>query len=183
MDSRDVIAQIMLTGDVSRVVERVERNAQHSLANGTLIPVLRHGVSDASLQSLGFGLSDERVDGVLQKVRLPNGWRVHLNPEHELWSALLDGNGRKRARIFYKAVPWRPEAEMWFTTRYTVESGRVSDDPARPKVVRVLDSGSMTIWESEPNDRPHADMNDELLSAAAWLNDQYPDWQNPLAYW
>jgi hypothetical protein len=125
-------------------------------------------------------LLTEEEHGLLQCVELPKGWTKQPTEDSRL-SSLVDDKGRERASIFYKA---RREANMRLTTRFNVK--RVY---AHGTVVATVTDGEEVIHATEPVRKPEecraavAVLDNVVATAATWLDERYPDWRNPGAYW
>lgn len=188
---RDILAESMIFGG-SQTIERMEARGQQELCESSQLPAdVRGGVT--TLESLGIkviGLTEG--DPIFLDVVLPNGWSVKPT-DHSMWTKLVDSKGRERAMIFYKAASYDRSAHMRFTTRFNVREDEVKDweeyrrcptrqlfvvDSDGSKVVSgpIVDYVAEGIKEWEATDRSCAACNE-------WLNQKYPDWENPAAYW
>jgi hypothetical protein len=104
----------MASGGQSAPIERMERDGQQQLVNSDRLPS-DHG-DYAPWLALGFtfGEPDER-DPMFTPATLPPGWSRE-GSSHAMWSYLVDGLGRKRASIFYKAAFYDRSAHMSLTS-------------------------------------------------------------------
>lgn len=175
-------------------IEAQELEGQRLLSNISILP--KHVTGRATweqLEQLGIvRLGD--YDNLFYKVQLPIGWRVQPT-EHNMWSDLLDEQGRKRGNIFYKPAFYDCWADMNLYCRYcAVWDWEYTDNH---KILRgcVMDQDT-SIWFTdefvlEPQDddgedklRNFFDTRERLYQQAlAWLNEHKPDHLNPLAYW
>jgi hypothetical protein len=132
-----------------------------------------------------------KEDNLFVEVQLPPGWQKKTT-EHPMWFALRDDKGRQRASIFFKDEIYHREAFMIPCARYNV-STRYSWDHKIVQAV-VLD-GNQHIHESRTLKKPGDDatfnelvehskiLEDLRAQAASWLDERFPDWKNPGAYW
>lgn len=89
----------------TRYIEGMEEAGQRQLLESTVIPTrMLHGCTEQTLLDLGFELGPE-VDGdpLFREARLPAGWS-RQSGEHTMWSYLVDGSGKRRVAMFYKAA-------------------------------------------------------------------------------
>lgn len=172
-----------------------EAQGQRSLANSDTLPTLpdigRYSDYDAKaiLEAAGvkfFGVVDG--DPMFQYVELPLGWK-EIPTDHFMWSKLVDDKGRERARIFYKAAFYDRYAHMSLSTRFNISRDYDQRDKEGVAVTYVTDSGKV-IHTTEPihlpakEDRKYYEIGDKAdKTAKAWLDQHYPDWRNPGAYW
>lgn len=121
-------------------------------------------------------------DSLFTHVVLPDGWTLtpsDSNPDY--WTELRDVKKRLRANIFYKAAFYDRKAFIRPLTRYAIHS--VADWLGEAFQERVVDLGvdeqARTLFVTkECSNSDEADQE-----AALWLNQHFPDWKNPLAYW
>ena len=116
--------------------------------------------------------------------KLPQGWRKEKTDE-VLWSNLLDGEGRERARIFFEAAIGRRNAFMYLSTRFNF---RLDDfDRFKKNVIfaRIKDCGKLihTIHLIPPSSDDYDVVKWANSCAYEWLDKNYPDWRNPAAHW
>ena len=162
-------------------IEAQEKRGQSALVNSAMLPVQAQW---DQLTQIGIVRGDP-VDDLFVNVTLPAGWTKRAT-EHNMWSDLLDEQGRKRAAIFYKAAFYDRSAHMTLERRYSAYQRPVNgyDDYEGPRHGVVLDQDSV-IWQTEQQ-APYKDwpaMDAVEKQATAWLDERYPDWRNPLAYW
>lgn len=150
-------------------------------------------------------------DNIFQRVELPKGWKKEAD-EHPLWSKLVDDKGRERASIFFYAGKSLgphfnltlslhsgvsvdssfPEkiigrsAYMLLSCRFEVSFDYDRFDKENVGVANVTDSGEV-VHATEPifaNGEARYDVSDKANKIALeWLDENYPDWRNPGAYW
>jgi hypothetical protein len=138
-------------------------------------PPTREAITAAT--GIQFGVD---ADDLFVNVTLPPGWKLQAT-DHSMWSDLLDADGVKRAGIFYKAAFYDRNASITFNGRYRQDS-----DYAKPRsTFYVVDTRTgerlFTAGDCACDDY----QGKEPLRAAAknWLDEQFPDHGDPLAYW
>ena len=57
----------------------------------------------ADFEALGFVFGEPTSDPLFVNVTFPKGWRKQPT-EHSMWTNIVDGEGKIRGRIFYKAA-------------------------------------------------------------------------------
>jgi hypothetical protein len=170
-------------------IEAQEAAGQRTFVNSATLPreILNGKREDLEAMGIVFG---DNADDLFVNVTLPEGWTKQAT-DHSMWSDLLDDKGRKRAAIFYKAAFYARNAHLSLNRRFgftTYEScdaeGNDADyNEATHQKVVIWDGGEeikvIGLWEKQ--DYKAADP----LGAEArdWLQENYPDWQNPMAYW
>lgn len=172
-------------------IEAQEKRGQMRQAEKETLPV--DGTSKpeqrAQFESLGFKFTGVK-DGLFEYVDFPAGWSKKPT-DHSMWSDLLDPNGIKRGGIFYKAAFYDQNAHVSLSGRFYVDQ-TYGDGPITVYVKDELgkvkhEIGGLTN-PSGIKDRPEMMAAYEAIDAArlrvrAWLNENYPDNQSPLAYW
>jgi len=166
-----------------------EAQGQAELINSEVLPTDR-GASfgrDCTAVLEGFGIKFGEVvegDPLFQHCTLPQGWKK-VATNHSMGSLLVDDKGRERASIFYKAAFYDRKAHMNLKPRFCADMDydRKDEDSV---VYNVTDCGKV-VYSTEPmplNDRKSYEVSDEALKVAtAWLDEHWPDWKNPAAYW
>lgn len=170
-------------------IESQEAAGQQSfVASETLPSEVLDGTRE-ELEAMGVEYI-EQVDDLFWRVNLPEGWKK-VPTDHSMWSHLVDGQGRPRASIFYKAAFYDRRAHMGINTRFSYGVRRINGLDACTLWHGVVLDGETIIWSTpeklkEPK-KPggdYWDAKDALgKQARTWLKEHYPDWQNPLAYW
>lgn len=179
------------TGDASNAILRQEEQGQQSFVNSETLPTRRNDFDVNSVNSQKV-LEDAGVkfgevvtgDSLFQYVELPQEWKK-VPTSHSMWSDLVDEKGRKRASIFYKAAFYDREAFYKVISRYSTS---VERPPKRYGVTvgQVLD-GQTVIHTTEPitgeGKKNYELSNEAQVAAAEWLDEHFPNWRNPSAYW
>lgn len=179
-----------MVGGQSQAIERQEARGQRDLLNSTTLPTdLGDNKTRAILEKAGVKfIGPVEGDDIFQHVELPDGWKK-AGTEHPMWSKLVDEKGRERAAIFYKAAFYDRSAHLSLTSRY-----RIDMDYDRLKkenvVIAYIKDGEQIIHTTEPkgfsdkNSPERFELTEQTRSEAAnWLKTNFPDWQNPGAYW
>jgi hypothetical protein len=125
-------------------------------------------------EKLGFVFAND-VDDLFVYVIFPKGWSLKPT-DHSMWSELLDDRGRKRAGMFYKAAFYDRAAHIHLTQRFAIE--RFHEDG-----VCVTDCTAVLRNFGTFKDRDYGHQDRLAADAKAWLHQNYPDWENPAAYW
>lgn len=141
----------------------------------------------------------EEADDLFSYVALPKGWKKQPT-SHSMWYKLLDEQGRERASIFYKSAFYDRDAFLNIIKRfgcsYHPVLGYENPEYQKGAWVGVATDCNTIIWQTEeiePEPKYEADRDiwiawidkrDELVKKARlWLVENYPEWENPLAYW
>ena len=150
------------------------------------------------LEKLGFKFGSP-IDEHFISVIFPVGWSKRAT-DHSMWSELLDEQGRKRGSIFYKAAFYDRSAHMNLSTRFLTTTQYLNNDGTpfdwersngtnQPTKVRAIVKDSATeeiLWSSETwnrGDKNWVEQDAHQAAARKYLTDNYPDFNNPLAYW
>lgn len=132
-------------------------------------------------------------DDLFLEVTLPPGWRKDYT-EHSMGLVLLDDRGRQRATIFYKAASYDRRAYMNPCRRYNA-SGNYGDANHDDIARGVVYDQKTEIWSTERvrltkenrygnRSNNYKGIRDLLTDQArAWLDENRPQWMDPLAYW
>lgn len=155
------------------------------------IEVLTEDIERARVwRAMGFEFGAP-VDKLFRQVRFPQGWK-RQSTDHAMYSDFVDTAGRKRIQMFHKSSFCDRDAFMHYVRRFTVARDYSNRDVIR---TRVLDCGK-EIFSSEPTplQEPKVHTPDhvtrrESLEArqhalcCAWLDEHYPNHNDPAAYW
>jgi len=150
-------------------------------------------VKRAQWESVGFVFGkpipelSQRGREVFAEATFPKGWS--LKPSgHSMWSSVVDDQGRKRAKVFFKAAFYDFNAHTFgLECRYGSGSTGGQKD-GEPVIIGVFDSDNTPIHQvaTYPTwDDYYADSNYRRHSDAAnkWLDEHYPNNRDPMAYW
>jgi len=184
-----VILDAMVRGSGESILH-LEAQGQHSFVGSDTLPseIGRHSDYDekAILEAAGIKfLGVVEGDDMFQYVEFPQDWKK-MATDHSMWSKLVDDKGRERASIFYKAAFYDRSAFMSLTRRYGATFDYDRFDKEGVAVAIATDCGK-PIYTTDPipaNGKEKYDISDEVKKVAIeWLDENYPDWQNPGAYW
>ena len=149
-----------------------EKQGQEDIVNKSILP---KNCPRTQLEKLGFVFGKE-VDDLFIDVILPPGWEKRFS-SHSMWSYLYDDRHRCRADIFYKAAWYDKSANLTLRRRYDYEGVY-----ANGHVIKLIvkDCGELIHGIIPPVEGCYDCLHDV---AEDWLNENYPDWEDPLAYW
>lgn len=113
-------------------------------------------------------------DDLFYDVILPKGWTIKRT-NSILWSNLVDENGNKRVSIFYRPSLYDRDADACMITRYQITTEFVEKkDSVHTFAFKVIDTKSGNIIYDPGNDEN---------AGITWLDENYPEWKDPFAYW
>lgn len=180
---------------VDTALEMQGKRSQDSLVQSDTLPSRfsgREGKEILEAAGVKF-LGPVQGDPLFQCVELPAGW-IMMATDHYMWTNLVDEKGRRRASIFYKPEFYDRDAHIDLSCRFAVNSNFQREKDEGVAVFDVRDCDRI-IFSTEPaalikdaqtrEDRlANYALEDEARAAAvAWLEERYPDWKNPGAYW
>ncbi|HEX6257958.1 MAG TPA: hypothetical protein VFZ48_00600 [Candidatus Saccharimonadales bacterium] len=148
-----------------------EENAFADMLAQKKLPLPRWDTEKNLLKRMGVRLVDDgEVIGLAQ---LPPGWRVE-GIKFSTSGRLFDKKGRLRGTFFYKDNEYETTRSWHFNTRYsTRDRGEGSGDWC---VVDTV-TGKVLFEDTDPPGEA------KYEAAKAWLQKNYPDWQDPAKYW
>lgn len=174
LDLLEAEAAQRATGNASAAaIERQEARGQFEFANSDVMP--KTGAGDELLRQLGFQLGEDvKGDRLFRYAKLPPGWTKRAT-DHSLWTDLVDGEGRKRGSIFYKAAFY--DRDAFYSIKSWLEIGQ------GPR-------GELVVWGGGRILRSCGKMPDGLerrdamrKEAKAWADEKFPGNEDPVAYW
>lgn len=180
----------MLGGaNASQAIENQERQGQLDACRVQRLPIKGTSGIQNVWEKLGFGFG-EPADDLFVNVTMPEGWSMQPT-SHAMWSHLCDEQGRVRAKMFYKAAFYDRDAHISLCRRFVVNQyDNQAGEPDSLLRVSVYDNGALRkepvhVIETECNNpKERYDVREELDNEAKeWLNETYPEWKDPLAYW
>lgn len=141
------------------------------------------------LESAGMRFLEEVPgDPMFQFVVLPSGWKKERGVGNSV--LLKDTKGRIRARISYIAEFYKRQAHINLVRRFVCVDDDEQYDKNKMLVRSVVDNANnrKIIFTTNPRHAPEGvdycsvfdAVQNELVT---WLNEHYPDWENPGAYW
>ena len=166
-----------------------------TLVNSELLPLDTRRVDRAVFEKMGI-VFGEPVDDLFVRATLPEGWKKKPT-DHSMWSKVVDERGRERISVFYKAAFYDRSAHMFPVRRFSTRTMDEKDDGFGGSVTNkaqyaAIVDGETVIFRTdesvveEPGEKyvDYLDRRGVLEDQAlAWLNEHYPDWQDPSAYW
>jgi len=192
-----------IISETSGGIEAQEARGQRDFVASDILPMRCNYGTREQLEAMGI-IFGEPVDDLFVEVQLPEGWEK-IPTDHSMWSKLLDEKGRERATIFYKAAFYDRSAHLSLSRRFSYGVKPVCgyDDPdyRQHEWHCVVTDCDEVVWTSDERVEPEPEysLDDEEKKQAwrgwsdrketmgelglAWLEEYYPDWQNPLAYW
>lgn len=145
----------------------------------------------AAWQALGVVFGKE-VDDLFVEAKLPPGWKM-VPESHSMWSRLEDEQGRERAAIFYKAAFYDRNAHLSPTSRFTYRTWYAptpdqpedynSPDEHKQVCAVVLDTGKVVFHTMQRERKDWNGQSRQFQECTTWLNERYPNWRDPFAYW
>ena len=190
-DGFAILFEALLTGDSNQAILNQEARGQTKLVNSDVLPKrILHGTR-ADLEQFGV-IFGEVYDDLFINVTLPDGWKKQPT-DHSMWSELVDDKCRKRASIFYKAAFYDRDAHLGVSFRYGVSAYESCD--ADGNIAEVYNEGThngtfitdcgnpikLIAVRSKDAGYEVGDKHREL--ALNWLDENYPDHNNRVAYW
>lgn len=162
-------------------IEAQEATGQKQLvSDASYLPKeMLHGCTRAHLEAMGIVFGFDR-DDIFVSVTLLNGWSIKPT-EHSMWSCLLDDKGRERAQIFYKAAFYDRKAHISLVNRYDVT--RYVEVAKDTYATAVTDCGKPIHQVGVRGRHEHSLGDKQAKLATKWLDERFPEWRNPLAYW
>lgn len=161
-------------------IEAQERRGQAEFVQGSKLPKKCIGCTWEQIEAMGVVCGDD-VDDLFVRVQLPAGWTIEPT-DHSMWSKLLDDRGRERAMMFYKAAFYDRAAHIGLS-RYVRVTRRYYDAEQETDAA-VLAADGAVLFESARVPQNHFKTINQIEAAAhAWIRANYPDHENPLAYW
>ena len=170
------------------MIENQEAAGQSDFINSTTLPTKIMTENGKEILE-GFGIAFGEVvegDHMFQYATLPEGW-TREGTEHSMHSDVLDEKGRKRIGVFYKAAFYDRKAHLWVNKRYSYTQDYDRQGECQEIVEQITDCGEI-IHETEPlalgGDEKRWEVSDRSIKVAiTWLDEHYPGWNDPAAYW
>lgn len=160
-------------------------NVEQNQANNPLMVPKKMSPNKEVFESVGFTFEDVG-DNDCYQATLPVGWKSYSESEFG-GTTLLDEKGRERGFFFYKTLPYESDnGILKLCTRFEVNWNFINPEnwngPVEVLVVDyvedtvVFNAGQCDELESKEYNQLHE-------KASEFLNNNYPDWENPLKYW
>jgi len=186
--AKDERHQEWVMGGNPAAIAAQEQRGQKQLVNSTQLPTEMRDDSKAVLEAAGVVFGEVAPgDPIFCDATLPEGWKKEATG-HAMHIKLLDANGHLRATIFYKAAFYDRVAFLEVTRRFSVD--RYGHSQAHPGefAASVIDAKGEVELKTEVQLKAEGendwDVRDRVaFIAETWLNENYPDWTSPAAYW
>lgn len=166
-----------------------EADGQRSFTTSDTLPT-QMGREDRKVLEQAGVVFNGKVSGdeMFTYVTLPAGWQK-VATSHSMWSDLVDDKGRKRAEIFYKAAFYDRDAYLRINRRFGIRKDYDYEKSNNATKVDVIDVDRI-VFSSQPH--PFTEKFQQEWNAAqeaasdeakAWLEKNYPNWEDASAYW
>jgi hypothetical protein len=161
-------------------IEAQEAAGQAVFVESDVLPRKIQYATREQLVELGFKFGKD-TDELFVECQLPAGWAKRAT-NHAMWSELLDDKGRCRAMIFFKAAFYDRSAEMTMYRRFKLD---LYDDGSNAEVRRAsVKDGNTVVHNLGEYKQGDYDAQNAISEAGKlWLNQHFPQWENPLAHW
>ena len=184
-----------LFGGVDGAIERQEAREQARACggggSGSTVSIARRMSPEerAALEAMGIVFLEANpgkdADPVLQKVQLPEGWKLQPT-DHAMYSDLVDATGGKRASCGYKGAFYDRWSNIRLLTRYTTQTdyGDYPKDGGRsPTCVKAVDTKTgAVLFQTDMAVIGYED-HSQYEACAAYLDEHFPQWRDVSAYW
>ena len=174
-------------------IEQQEKAGQEALVSSDGLPRRMLGCDQNALIAMGI-IFHGSVDDLFVRVTLPEGW-IRKADDHSMWSGIYDEKGRRRINVFYKAAFYDRNAHLELNRRFGIElyvscdaDGNVTNNrDSDYYLTAITDCGQVAhkIGVRLDNDSKDNYTTNTLhyTQAREWLNENYPEWLDPLKYW
>lgn len=166
-------------------IERHEKMGQEALVASTLFPRAMTPADRAKYEQLGFVFGVD-VDDVFVNATMPAGW-TRQPSDHSLYSYILDEKGRQRVIVGYKAAVYDRWANARLVRRYTIQAHYCADPSGdRDKATacyKVFDIDTELHCSEWYRSRDREAEATHEQATIAWLDERFPEHNDPLAYW
>ena len=142
-------------------------------------------------EQLGFVFTDIPEDNVLCSATMPDGWSLKASC-YPMWYDIFDENGMKRGSMVYKNVFYDRDACMYLDRRYEICRVYVTEDRTIEEIYFGNEDEKLFVAGQvyRPKDLSFEEKRakyierERLRAIAKQFGDEnYPDWENVLAYW
>lgn len=162
-------------------IERQEKQGQIDQSFRETLPIDGTLKDRPVWEALGF-VFGENADDLFVNVKFPEGWKK-VTTDHSMWTNLVDGKGRKRAGIFYKAAFYDRSSHIRLERRFSYDPYRRSEDKPGLWECWVIDCGKPSKLIGECAERNYQECDSLRGKALEWLKANYPEYENVAAYW
>lgn len=184
----DLMDKLSILGGNPGHIERMESEGQKELVASAQLPRKCNSprtVTNIAEQYRKMGiqvLTTSKGDDIFLGVKLPAGWKKR-ETDHDMWSDLLDNKGRIRASIFYKAAFYDRSSHIDFNPRYYPKM----DFSVKGEFTYLVMDGERVLFQSDriyKSDPEYYQKQEEIRKqAVAFLDANYPNWEDINAYW
>lgn len=191
-----ILVDALLTGDSSKSITESEKRGQNIFVQSEVLPKKCNYCTREQLEKMGIVFGED-ADDLFIYVTLPEDWKK-VATDHPMWSNLVDHKGRKRAAIFYKAAFYDRDAHISLVRRFDYGTCPMNGwtDPDRDNhkwhvvifdndvVIREIGDLGIRNYKDTRAIEMYWSLEKEFQKQAEkWLNHNYPNWKDPLAYW
>lgn len=176
----------------SRAIEDQERRGQQAVRHTDVLPNKISQRDREILTSLGFQIGEVLPhDDLFLEATLPEGWAKRPT-DHSMYTDLVDPQGRRRGSIGYKAASYDRWVSFHLCSRYDLQLYHPTGEYEFGKsFYGVVDTaqGGVFVYVPTPEDierhKPEQrwDGKGDNQACSHWLNQHFPDWKSPAAYW
>ena len=154
------------------------------------------GINLARLEQIGFAVSAIQTEVGCVVAKLPEGWQII--PDKSDTFNIIDSCGHWRAYVSpaygdepgyttlfhrYWPMPGSNQERSSSVTYQVVDFGAMALGTPENKWPTVF-SVSHEFWGDGERTGNYREMDDlAIKEILAWVNEHYPDWHNPAAYW
>lgn len=113
-----VLLAMAIGEETDSLIADQEQRGQQQLVHSDRLPVeIQTGCGDQSaFEDFGFTFGEpDPGDPLFRPATLPDGWKREAS-DHDMWSYIVDGLGRRRVAVFYKAAFYDRRASMRLNT-------------------------------------------------------------------
>lgn len=150
-------------------IEDFERQAFSDMLAAGQLPCPESEKDANALRKAGVKV---RGYGLLVQATLPSGWQATQTEDRH--GLLIDDKGHVRAELFYKGAPHETKGHLRMRHRYTTFCGRPGNFDWC-----VWDYATETVLFEDSS----VSGDEQYSRAKAWLNEQFPSWEDPSKYW
>lgn len=176
----DVAADLLKQGIAG--LEAMEKKGQDEAVATTMLPAKIYDKEE--WEALGFTFGDpDPKDPLWAPATMPKGWS-RKGSNNPMWTNLIDARGNCRGQFFYKASFWDRDTLMHGPYRRYIAAPDydreiAKDHEACTVLDRVTDS---VIFRTAIHPYSYEDKW-ARAEAEAWLKENFPDHDDPAAYW
>lgn len=175
--------------EAGNAILKQEADGQRSFTTSDTLPAKMGQDDRMVLEKAGVVFGDPVAgDDMFTYVTLPAGWQK-VATSHSMWSDLVDEKGRKRASIFYKAAFYDRDAFLRTECRFGI--GMDYDRSDKGVIVKFVTDGDTKVFTTSEHPytgeqyREDYKVQDRAATdeVDAWLEENYPNWEDASAYW